>query len=107
MNYTTEERSGFTVLALQEKRLDARAANDFKKLIQSLIGQGHHNLLLDMGKVQFIDSSGLGAMVSSLKALGPDGDLQLCSINPAVQSLLKLTRLDRIFTIHESPERAL
>lgn len=107
MNYTTEERSGFTVLTLQEKRLDARAANDFKKLIQSLIGQGHRNLLLDLKNVQFIDSSGLGALVSCLKALGKDGDMQLCSINPPVESLLKLTRLDRIFTVHKSLEAAL
>ena len=107
MNYTTEERNGFTVLTLQEKRLDARAANDFKKLIQTLSGQGHRNLLLDLKNVQFIDSSGLGALVSCLKALGKDGDMQLCSINPPVQSLLKLTRLDRIFTVHESLEAAL
>jgi anti-sigma B factor antagonist len=107
MHYTTEERNGFTVLTLQEKRLDARAANDFKKSIQSLIGEGRRNLLLDLKNVKFIDSSGLGALVSCLKALGKDGDMQLCSISPAVQSLLKLTRLDRIFTIHEDLEAAL
>jgi anti-sigma B factor antagonist len=49
--------------------------------------------------VDFIDSSGLGAIVSALKTIGRNGDLVLCGIKETVMSLFRLTRMDRVFRI--------
>ncbi len=102
-----EIQGNVAVVVIQEKRLDARLANDFKKYVQGLVAEGYTNLLLDLGEVQFVDSSGLGALVSNLKSVGSDGELELCSVNAPVQSLLKLTRLDRVFTVYKDRAEAL
>jgi anti-sigma B factor antagonist len=52
--------------------------------------------------VDFMDSSGLGAMVSVLKTLGGAGALTVCNVKGGVLSLLKLTRMDKVFTIADS-----
>lgn len=62
--------------------------------------------MLDLSEVDFIDSSGLGAIVSSLKAVGKQGNLIICGIGETVLSLFRLTRMDRVFQIVSSPEEA-
>jgi anti-sigma B factor antagonist len=57
--------------------------------------------------VRFIDSSGLGAIVSMLKLIGREGDLVLCGVTDPVMSLFKLTRMDRVFQMFPSEHDAL
>lgn len=108
MEMETSKEGDRLVIKVKESRLDARLAVKFKESIQALIQGGNHQVLLDLGDLQFMDSSGLGAIVSCLKtASGQNGDLQLCSVNAPVFSVFKLTRLDRIFVIHADKEAAL
>ncbi|EEP99103.1 Anti-sigma factor antagonist [Yersinia ruckeri ATCC 29473] len=69
-----------------------------------MIAQGAKNILLDFSRVDFIDSSCLGALVSLLKSLNGRGELAICSLNNNIHGMFKLTRMDRIFTIgtHQS-----
>ena len=62
--------------------------------------------MLDLGQVEFIDSSGLGVVVSVLKRLGPSGNLAIANANSAVRRLFSLTRMDRVFTLYDSPQAA-
>jgi anti-sigma B factor antagonist len=93
---------GLSVLSLEASRLDAKASRPFKEQVEELAKEGHTRLLLDMANLEFVDSSGVGALVAALKAVTAEGDLQLCGVRPSVLSLLRLTRLDRIFKIHEN-----
>jgi anti-sigma B factor antagonist len=90
-----------------EKRLDAAVAADFKGKILDWINAGHNRIVLDLSRVDFVDSSGLGAIVSCLKTLGGQGDLLICGLKETVMSLFQLTRMNRVFQIFPSQVEAL
>jgi anti-sigma B factor antagonist len=50
--------------------------------------------------VEFLDSSGLGAVIAVMKMLGPERRLELAALGPAVERVVRLTRMDTVFTIH-------
>ncbi|MFO6466044.1 STAS domain-containing protein [Jannaschia sp. KMU-145] len=88
------------ILELTEARLDAACAVGFKEQVRELCGGHGGRVVLDMAKVDFLDSSGLGALVSVMKGL--DGrTLELARTRGAVSRVLDLTRMDRVFAIHD------
>jgi anti-sigma B factor antagonist len=90
-------------------RLDIEVAAEFRGMLLSLIEQGHRQLVVDLKDVMFIDSSGLGALVSALKTLkrsSSAGDVRLARVQPPVVSLLEIIRLNRVFTSYPSVEQA-
>ncbi len=89
-----------------DPRIDASSALDFKGKMVDWINQGHHCFILDLSSVDFIDSSGLSAIVSVLKTLG-GGKLCISGLKDTVKSLFRLTRMDRVFQIYPSTEEAL
>jgi anti-sigma B factor antagonist len=89
------------------KRLDASVAPAFKQAVVKVVEGGERRILLDLSGVDFLDSSGLGAMVSILKALGTQGTLAVCGAKGAVLSLFKLTRMDKVFSLHADRAEAL
>lgn len=89
-----------------EDRLDARVATDFKERMIELIASGNTVIVLDLSKVEFIDSSGLGAIVSSLKRMGGRGELVVCGLRETTMTLFKLTRMDRVFQVFDSEQQA-
>jgi anti-sigma B factor antagonist len=95
------------VAKMLDSRLDASSAPALKKRITALIGSGHHRIALDLSEVEFIDSSGLSALVSALRQLQGDGDLVLIGPRSTVLSMFKLTRLDRVFRIFPGEAQAL
>ena len=78
--------------------LDGVKANQLCKQVSELLASGNNFVMLDLADVNFIDSSGLGALIIALKMLRTaGGDLYLCSIAEPVRSLLSMTRMDRLF----------
>ena len=66
-----------------------------------------HSIILNLGEVNFVDSSGLGAMVRSLTGTRQArGDLKLCNVPEPVRKVLELSRLTQLFDTHESEENA-
>lgn len=90
----------------QAKRLDSAVAPAFKEAMLTLVREGHKRIVLDLEGVDFMDSSGLGALVSVLKGLGSAGTLGVCNLRGGVQSLFKLTRMDKVFAISATLEEA-
>jgi anti-sigma B factor antagonist len=81
-------------------RLDAAAARDFKKDCEEVWTPGITAATLDLSQVGFIDSSGIGALLSLQKRLAPTGgSVRLHNVQPPVQSVIELLRLHRIFEI--------
>ena len=95
------------VVKPSEKRIDASVATDFKEKMIDRINAGNKRIILNLAGIDFIDSSGLGAIVSSLKAIGNEGDLAICEVNDTVMTLFRLTRINRIFQIFSTEEEAL
>ena len=106
MEISSEQRGNLLVVTLQGKRLEAATATFFKSTIADFINNGANRIILDLSQVDFVDSSGLGSIVSILKTLGEEGELVLCGISQTVMSLFKLTRLDRIFRIYATADEA-
>jgi anti-sigma B factor antagonist len=101
MHFETKQEDGILVVVPLEKRLDAHVAPAFRAQLLERIDEGARHLVIDLAKVEFMDSSGLGALVSALKRLGRDGDLRVSSLTPAVRSMFELTRLNRVIKIVE------
>jgi anti-anti-sigma factor len=97
---------GVTLVRLNG-RLDAAAAPNFLARLKASIDEGKTRLALDLAAVPFIDSTGLGSLVSALKAARrAEGDVRLIAPSQQVQKLLQLTTLNRVFAIAETPENA-
>ena len=101
-----EQRNDILVVRVEEKRVDASRAPHFKDEITRRIEAGHTRLILDLSGVDFVDSSGLGAIVACLKRLGPRGDLAIAGAKGAVSRLFTLTRMDKVFPLHDTVDAA-
>lgn len=104
---STETKANATVVTITEKRLDAKVAVAFKEEMAALINSGITLIILDLSGVGFVDSSGLGAIVTSLKLLGRKGDLLVSGVKNDVMTMFTLTRMDRVFQMFPSAEDAL
>ena len=83
--------------------VDLASAPQFRRGIYDLIDQGNHRIAVDLADVEFMDSTGLGVLIGSLKRLREaDGSMVLAGIRPSVARVFEITGLDRIFTIHGS-----
>ena len=108
MMILTERRDGKTILSVKEQRVDAHNSSELKDRLLKVLEEGGHDLVIDLSQVQFIDSSGLGALLSGYKnaALRSSG-FALAGVQPRVASMFELTRLHRVFDIYPSLEDAL
>lgn len=85
--------------------LDGTNANKFRQQINQLVQEGVNMILIDLKKVSFMDSSGLGALVLILKTVkASGGQLYLTSINEQVKMLFDLTNMGEMFEIVDSKE---
>lgn len=91
-----------------EGELVMASGPELRKQLQAIINAGSGNLILQLGKVSFVDSSGLSVLVSALKhAREKQGQVVLVELLPEVRSLLELTRLHKVFDIFENTDSAL
>jgi anti-anti-sigma factor len=96
-----------TVLHLNG-RLDLAAAAQVKQGLAKAVSEGHRRLVVDLGDVPFIDSSGLGALISGLKAARlAGGDMRIARPGEQARVVLQLTTLDRVLRPYSSIAEAL
>ncbi|MEM9002977.1 MAG: STAS domain-containing protein, partial [Cyanobacteria bacterium P01_F01_bin.86] len=78
--------------------LDGSTTNELKSQVTDLIQQGVDIVLLDMKSVNFMNSSGIGALVATLKVVRTKGkQLYLCGLTDQVKMIFQLTKIDRVF----------
>lgn len=108
MQLKMAEQGDVVSLTIEEERMDAHNSGDLKERMLQLFDEGKCNLVIDLNAVRFIDSSGLGALVSGFKnASAREGNLKLCCLQPQVRSMFELTRLHRVFEIFANLDEAL
>lgn len=90
------------VISVMESRLDAAVAITFKDVVRDLTATEGSPVILDLSRVDFLDSSGLGAIVGVMKLLGPDRPLEIAGLTASVRKLFRLTRMDTVFRIHDT-----
>ena len=87
--------------------VDMAVADDVRTRLAMLVDRGRAQLVLDLGRVMYIDSSGLGALVSAMKqARAAGGDIKLCGLASDVRALFEMTRLDKVLSLHASRKDA-
>jgi anti-sigma B factor antagonist len=106
MQFEETTIQGALVVKVHESRIVADVAPQFKAGLVAYVTSGRRSIVLDLSEVTFIDSSGLGALIGSLKAMGKGGELALCSARDGVMNMLKLTRMDKVFQIFATPAAA-
>lgn len=107
LSLETREQSGHTVVVVGGE-IDVYTAPKLRDKITELVNAGHHDLVVDMDRVDFLDSTGLGVLVGGLKKVrAEDGTMSLVCSQDRLLKIFKITGLAKVFTIHPSQEAAL
>ncbi len=106
MKLTREQADDCLVIRVDDDRIDAAAAIRFKDAMREATQGAGARVVLDLSRVEFVDSSGLGAIVAVMKFLAPRQNLELAGLAGNVARVFHLTRMDSVFTIHPAPEAA-
>jgi anti-sigma B factor antagonist len=95
------------VALIQDRALDAGNSREFRSAVEYLFKPGA-KLVFDLSELEFIDSTGIGALVSCLRqAHGSEAEIRLCALNQSVQAVFDLVRLNRVFEIYNNPVEAI
>ncbi|MGO8756052.1 MAG: STAS domain-containing protein [Gallionellaceae bacterium] len=106
MEIAVDKIDSIAVATVPVDELDASNAGEFKRDMAPVL-QANTRLVLDLSRLRFVDSSGLGAMLSCLRQLSAkNGDLKLCGMSKQVRGLFELVRMHRIFDIYGTKEEA-
>ena len=106
MNLTSTTDGAHKIVTVNEARIDAAVALSFKESMR-VETDGVPRIILNLEKVEFVDSSGLGAIVASMKAMGNPRAMTLAGLNPTVEKVFRLTRMDSVFPLFTSLDDAL
>lgn len=98
-NLIVNETESLLTVTVEESRIDAAIATRFKDRLREIVLRGRKPVRLDMRRVDFMDSSGLGAMIAVRKALPEALPLVLEGLTPNVERVFRLTRMDTVFDI--------
>ncbi len=107
MEISQREKDSIVLLDIQGE-IDLYNAPEIKDTIQKLIDAQKYNIIINLEKVSYIDSSGIGALISSLSNLKKyQGGLKIINVYASVKKVFELTKLTSFFEIYDSEEEAL
>ncbi len=107
LSVTTREEGGRTIVEVGGE-IDVYSAPTLRDRLNALVADGHHDLIVDMQGVEFLDSTGLGVLVGGLKRVRThNGSLQLVCSQERVLKVFRITGLTKVFAIHDTVEQAL
>ncbi|HUI63243.1 MAG TPA: STAS domain-containing protein [Bacteroidota bacterium] len=102
MNFEVHQNGASTTLKLKQKKLDSSIAPELKGEFLLICKPKVESLVIDLGEVDFCDSSGLSALlIAERKMKEHGGKVKLLHVHKKVSSLLKISMLDRLFEIQE------
>lgn len=99
MDLVVRQIGDVAVATVPMEELDASNVSEFKRDIAPVL-DAHAKLVLDLSRLRFVDSSGLGAFISCLRKVNArGGDLKLCGMSKPVRAVFELVRMHRVFDI--------
>jgi len=110
MDVTWDVVGGVTIIRPECSHLDASRSKEFRREVVERLSRGMH-VLLDLSHIQFVDSSGCGAVLACSRKVDPDGDgheeVKLCGVTRAVRSVFQMVRLHKVLEIYNDRDEAL
>lgn len=107
MDMEAEEVGMDLIITVKDPRIDAAVAVVFKQKMAEMTDHPAKRVVLDLQAVEFLDSSGLGAVVGAMKSMGQGRKLDLAGLSQTVEKVFRLTRMDTVFRIYPSRQAAL
>lgn len=104
-----QKNNGDVLIVVPEfTELDIQNSNQFKTEMSKFLDQGKLKILVNLKNIIYIDSSGLGSIVSLMKkTLQLDGEFKLCELTQDVESAFSTTQLDKIFDIRATEKKGI
>jgi len=108
INISERQAGDVTILDLEGKVTIGEGSVALRSAIRRLLGEGKNKILLNLGSVGYIDSSGIGELVSSFTAVNKEGgSLKLLNLTQKIQDLLAITKLLTVFDVYDAEAEAL
>ena len=103
--FEAEEYESDVVIIRGQGRLNMVSASELRETVGAAVASGRPRVVVDLSRIDFMDSSGLGALIGSLKiAREAGGDLRIARPTEQVLMVLQLSNVDRILKPHDTPE---
>ena len=104
----SEEQHGDLTVVKVAGEVDVYTAPKLRDKIMDVVSKGRHDLVIDLGRVEFLDSTGLGVLVGGVKRVrSQDGSLALVCDKEQILKVLRITGLTKVFPIYDTLEEAL
>ena len=108
LNISERQAGDVTILDMDGKITIGEGSVALRTAIRRLLEEGKKKILLNLAKVHYIDSSGIGELVSSYTAIGKEsGQLKLLNLTQKLEDLLTITKLLTVFDVYDSEDEAL
>ena len=108
LNITERQAGDVTILDMNGKVTIGEGSVALRNAIRRLLGEGKNKILLNLGAVGYVDSSGIGELVSSFTAVNKEGGtLKLLKLTQKIQDLLAITKLLTVFDVFDEESEAL
>ncbi len=103
MDFNIESKNNSTLIQVQTEKLDTHVAPALKSELVLVSGKGEKNIILDLQKCEYCDSSGLSAiLVANRLCKNAGGTFVLCGLNDAVERLITISQLDTVLNISKT-----
>lgn len=108
LNISERQAGDVTILDMKGKVTIGEGSIALRNTIRRLLGEGKKKILMNLGEVGYVDSSGIGELVSSFSAVNREsGKLKLLNLTQKIQDLLAITKLLTVFDVYEEESEAL
>ncbi len=105
---TAREISGVTVVDVSGRITLGEGSSMLREMVRDMLGKGQNKIVLNLGDVTYIDSSGIGELVSGFTTVkNHGGELKLLNLTKKVHDLLQITKLYTVFDVHNDESAAL
>jgi len=108
VNLNIRQVGDVTVVDVAGRITLGEGSSALRDTLKEIVGKGQKNILLNLGEVSYIDSSGIGELVSGFTTVtNAGGKLKLLNLNKRVKDLLQITKLYTVFDVHEDEAHAI
>ncbi len=108
MKFTTRSQNGVAIFELRGKLMGGPESSEFHEALKNNVSGGNKKVILDLGGVEWMNSSGLGLLISALTTMrNAGGEMKLARVTDKIESLLVITKLNSVFETYSSVEDAI
>jgi anti-sigma B factor antagonist len=108
MKSTIEKNERYTIFSIKEKNLTSHNSSDLKSEIAILVAEGYNSILLNLSELEFMDSSGLGALLNADRTTKENnGFLVIYGLNENNSNLIRIAKLDKVLIIANTQKEAI